>query len=72
MLRYQDGHCRDALLRQRLFYHTQPVTTITDISLALCDRWRSDWGSEEVSQSIKTALEAAPNPFSALFDNLSH
>src|SRR5208337_531050 len=30
-----------------------------------------EWGSEEMCRSTKTALEAAPNPFSALFEELN-
>jgi hypothetical protein len=30
-----------------------------------------DWGSEEVYPSTRTALEAAPNPFSTLLEELS-
>ena len=31
----------------------------------------TDWGSEEVYPSTRTALEAAPNPFSTLLEELS-
>ena len=58
--------------RSTFFHHNQPVTTITYLQPTQCDNSHLIWGSEEARPSTKTALEAAPNPFSELFDNLSH
>jgi hypothetical protein len=53
-----------------LFHHFRPGHA-SQTSKPPCATMEIDWGSEEVCPSHETALEAAPKPFSALFDKFS-
>ena len=55
----------------QFFHHTQPVTAITDIPLAM--RENEDGSAKTaVCPSPETDLDAAPKPLPALFDNLNN
>jgi hypothetical protein len=58
-------------LRMHLFFHHSRPGHASQTSKPPCATMEIDWGSEEVRPSHETALEAAPKPFSALFDKLS-
>jgi len=47
------------------------MTCITDFPITPVRYYSPDWGSVVVCPPTKTALEAAPNPFSAFFDKLT-
>src|SRR5450756_2910144 len=69
--RLPSGHITCYLNRT---YHV--LTTVQSKSLDLSPTVRNagdlNWGSFDVRLSTRTNLETSPNPFSALFDKLSH
>jgi hypothetical protein len=57
-------------MTRSIFRHNRPVTPITDTHPYSCDNVLR-LGQPDVRPSLKTALEAAPKPFSAEFEELS-
>src|ERR1035441_4442376 len=58
-------------MEKRTRDHFQKLPKFIDLYLIERDNKDSDWGSFEMCSSTRTHLEAAPKPFSALFDNIS-
>jgi hypothetical protein len=69
--RQRPGAPLSANLRGELFPHKPAVCGITDIELAARDNGNLI-GAVESVPVFKTALEAAPNLFSVLFDGFAH